>query len=129
MTTCSRLRSFRGAAAEPDLLFAHLTVYDSERPDLRCLRTGGDQQVVGPWFACERDVGTRRICLRRCMGVVDDDRLLVAVIHLPPDAVLLHRVEPVEGGRPLGVGHGDEPLRPVGARWPGYHAAGLVRVI
>ena len=90
---------------------------------------GGDQHVVRARLAGVGDVGPGRVGLGGGVRVVDDDRLLVAVVHLPPHLELLHRVEPVEGRRALGVHHRDEPSgrsRPAG---PGDDAAGLVGVV
>jgi hypothetical protein len=61
--------------------------------------------------------------------VVDDDGLLVVIVHLAPHPELLKGVEPVERGRPLGVLHGHETDRAVAAGGTGDDAAGLVRVI
>ena len=95
-----------------------------------CVRLAGrDQDVVRPGLAGQADIGARRAGLSGGVRVVDDDRLLVAVVHLLPDPELLHRVEPVEGRRPLGVEHRHEALRAVAAGRSGEHPAGLVRMV
>ena len=63
------------------------------------------------------------------MRVVDDHRLLVAVVHLPVQPQQVAGVELVERGRPGGVEHRDEPLGAVAALGAGDDAAGLVRVV
>src|SRR5689334_13841269 len=89
---------------DPHFFLAHLTVHDTERPELGLVRLPrGNQHVVGSWLAGVGDVGAGRVGRRGGMGVVDDDRLLVAVVHFSPDGQLLHRVEPVERRGSLGV--------------------------
>src|SRR5690348_1500362 len=54
------------------------------------------QHVVRARLSSEADVGARWAGLRRRVRVVDHHRLLIAIVHLPPDPQLLHRVELVE---------------------------------
>src|SRR5262252_6184590 len=117
-------------SGDPYFFLVHLTVHDTERPEFGAVRLpGGNQDVVRPWLAGVGDVGTGWVSLGRGVRVVDDHRLLVAVVHLPPDPQLLQRVESVERRGPLGVEHGDEPLRPVTPGRAGDHPARLVRMV
>src|SRR5215467_11882897 len=115
---------------DPYFLLAHLTVHDTERPELGPIRLpGGYQDIVRPGLAGVGDVGAGRVGLGRGVGVVDDHRLLVAIVHLPPHPQLLKGVEPVERRGPLGVEHGDEPFRPIAPGRARDHPARLVRMI
>src|SRR5437764_12744075 len=89
---------------DPYRFLGHLPVHDAERADLRGFRVAGrHQQVVRVRVAGDVHVGPRRVCLGRGVRVVDDDRFLVAVVHLRPHPQLLGRVEPVERRGPLRV--------------------------
>src|SRR5262249_45914008 len=117
-------------SGDPYLFLAHLTVHDTERPELGAVRIpGGYQHVVCPGLAGVGDVGAGRVGPGRGVGGVDDHRLLVAAVPLPPDPQLLQRVEPVERRGPLGVGHGDEPLRPVAPGRARDYPARFVRIV
>src|SRR5260221_5059867 len=129
-TTRLTPRSFHRAFGAANLLLGDDSVDDQERADLGLVRLpGGYQQIMRRRLHRVRDVGPRRVCLRRCVRVVDDDGLLVTVLHLAPHPQLLHRVEPVERRRALSIGHRYEPLGPVTSGRPRDDAACLVRMI
>src|SRR6516225_5566862 len=64
----------RGAVppGDPHVFLAHLTVHDTERPELGLIRLPrGYQDIVRPRLAGVGDVGARRVGLGRGVGVVD----------------------------------------------------------
>src|SRR3954470_16516651 len=92
-----------------DLLLAHLAVHDPEAAELHLitgqagLRTvvpGGHQHVVGVRLGGQADVGARGMGLGGGVRVVDDHRLLAAVVHLSVELQQVGRVELVEGRGP-----------------------------
>src|SRR5439155_8744372 len=77
---------------DPDRLLGDLAVSDAERAELRLAGlTGRYQDIVRAWLTCVGDIRARRIRLGGRVGVVDDDRLLVPVVHFAPDPQLFHR--------------------------------------
>ena len=83
-------KTVRMADAAERAVALYRTVDDPVRTELGSrLIPGGHQDVVGLRFARVRDVGTRRVCLRGSVRVVDHDGFLVVVVHLTPDLELL----------------------------------------
>src|SRR5208282_6390493 len=86
-------------------------VHDPVRAELgRVLVPRRHQHVVRLRLAGVGDVGPRRVRLGGGVRVVDDDRFLVRLVHLPPHPELLGGVEAVESRGSFGVHHGDEPF-------------------
>ena len=121
-----------------DVLLGDRTVDDAEAAELDLVADqaglgavvpGGDEHVVGVGLGGVADVGARGVGLSGRVRVVDDHRLLVAVVHLAVELQQVGRVELVERGRPRGVEHREEPLRAVAALGPGDDAASLVRMV
>src|SRR4051812_25074882 len=76
---------------DADRLLGDAAVHDAVRPDRGAPGVrGGHQEVVRARLTREVDVGPRRVRLGGRVGVVDHHRLLVTVVHLPPDPQLLH---------------------------------------
>ena len=90
---------------------------------------GGHQDVVRAGLVGVGDVGARGVGLGRGVRVVDDHRLLVAVVHVAVELQQVGGVELVERGRAGRVQHRDEPLGAAAARRARDHAARLVGVV
>src|SRR5882724_4031982 len=71
-----------GVRHDADRLLGDRAVGDAERAELRLVRlTSRYQDVMRARLARVSDIRARRIRLGGRMGVVDDDRLLVPVVH------------------------------------------------
>ena len=90
---------------------------------------GGHQDVVRAGLVRVRDVGAGGVRLGRGVRVVDDHRLLVAVVHLAVELEQVAGVELVERGRAGRVQHRDEALGAAGARRARDDTARLVGVV
>src|SRR6478752_1225587 len=124
---------------DDDLFLGHLAVDDPVGPELHGSVVippvlieavpRAHEHIVGVGLAREADIGAAGIGLGGGVRVVDDHRLLVALVHLLVELEQVRGVELVERRRPGRVDHLDQPLRAVTALGAGHDAARLVGVV
>ncbi len=84
---------------------------------------------MGIGLGSQADIGAAGVRLGGGVGVIDNHRHLVGVVHLTPNPELLTGIKAIKSRRSLSVDHGDMPLGAIGAFRARQYPACLVRVV